>query len=105
MAAFLAKRLALALVTIYAVVTLTFFMIRLMPGNAMSYLEAQLSAQGGLTTQEIAAKVQEAYGIQPKGPLLHQYLSYLGNAAHGNFGTSVLDPGKTVLSVIVGALP
>lgn len=105
MAAFIVKRLALALVTIYVVITLTFFMIRLMPGNAMSYLEAQLSAQGGLTTQQIAAKVQEAYGVQPKGPLWHQYLSYLGNAARGNFGTSILDPGKTVLSVIAGALP
>jgi peptide/nickel transport system permease protein len=105
MAAFIAKRLALALVTVWAVVTLTFFMVRLMPGNAMSYLEAQLAAQGGLTTSEIAAKVQEAYGVQPKGPLWHQYLSYLGNATHGNFGTSILDPGKTVLSVIVGALP
>jgi len=105
MAAFLAKRLALALVTVWAVVTLTFFMVRLMPGNAMSYLEAQLAQQGGLTTQEIAARVQEAYGVQPKGPLWHQYLSYLGNAAHGNFGTSILDPGKTVLSVVAGALP
>jgi peptide/nickel transport system permease protein len=105
MAAFIAKRLALAVVTIYVVVTLTFFMIRLMPGNAMSYLEAQLSQQGGLTTQQIEAKVQEAYGVQPTGPLWHQYLSYLGNAARGNFGTSVLDPGKTVLSVVVGALP
>jgi peptide/nickel transport system permease protein len=105
MAAFIAKRLALAVVTIYVVVTLTFFMIRLMPGNAMSYLEAQLSQQGGLTTQQIMAKVQEAYGVQPTGPLWHQYLSYLGNAARGDFGTSVLDPGKTVLSVVVGALP
>jgi peptide/nickel transport system permease protein len=105
MAAFIAKRLALAVVTIWAVVTLTFFMIRLMPGNAMSYLEAQLAQQGGLTTQEIAARVQEAYGVQPKGPLWHQYLTYLGNAAHGNFGTSILDPGKTVLSVVAGALP
>jgi len=105
MAAFLAKRLALALVTVYAVITLTFFMIRLMPGNAMSYLEAQLAQQGGLTTQEIAARVQEAYGVQPKGPLWHQYLSYLGNASRGNFGTSILDPGKSVLSVVAGALP
>jgi peptide/nickel transport system permease protein len=50
MVSFLAKRLVLALVTVYAVVTLTFFMVRLMPGNAMSYLESQLSSQGGLST-------------------------------------------------------
>jgi peptide/nickel transport system permease protein len=105
MVSFLVKRLVLAVVTVFAVVTLTFFMIRLMPGNAMSYLQAQLAQQGGLTTQQIAARVQEAYGVQPTGPLLHQYLGYVGNAFQLNFGTSIIDPGKTVLSVIAGALP
>jgi peptide/nickel transport system permease protein len=105
MASFLAKRLALALVTVYAVITLTFFMVRLMPGNAMSYLESQLSQQGGLTTEEIAARVQEAYGVQPTGPLWQQYLGYVGNAFRGHFGTSVINPGQTVLSIVAGALP
>jgi peptide/nickel transport system permease protein len=105
MASFLAKRLVLALVTVYVVITLTFFMIRLMPGNAVSYLEAQLSQQGGLTTSEIAGRVQAAYGIQPKGPVLQQYFSYVGHAVTGNFGTSVIDPSKSVLSIIAGALP
>lgn len=105
MASFIAKRLALALVTIYIVITLTFFMIRLMPGSPMSYLQAQLSAQGGLTGAEIQARVQEAYGVTPKGPVLQQYLGYVGHAFSGNFGTSIIDPGKTVASVIAGALP
>jgi peptide/nickel transport system permease protein len=105
MTAFIAKRLAMAVVTIYVVITLTFFMIRLMPGSAMSYLESQLHAQGGMTTQEIAARVQEAYNLQPTGPLWKQYFSYVGDASRFNFGTSVIDPGKTVLSIIAGALP
>jgi peptide/nickel transport system permease protein len=105
MASFIAKRLALALVTIYVVITLSFFMIRLMPGSAMSYLQAQLSAQGGLSTGEIAARVQEAYNITPHGPLWQQYLGYVGNSFRGNFGTSIINPGRTVLSVIAGALP
>jgi peptide/nickel transport system permease protein len=105
MVSFIAKRLALAVVTIYIVITLTFFMIRLMPGSPMSYLQAQLMQQGGLTTAEIQARVQEAYGVMPKGPVLQQYLTYVGHAFQGNFGTSIIDPGKTVLSVIAGALP
>ncbi|MGH3169022.1 MAG: ABC transporter permease [Trebonia sp.] len=102
---FLVKRLALAVVTIYVVITLTFFMIRLMPGNAMSYLQSQLSAQGGLTTSEIASKVSEAYGVRATDPLWQQYLSYVGNSFRFNFGTSVINPGQTVLSVVAGALP
>ena len=105
MVSFIAKRLALAVVTVYIVITLTFFMIRLMPGSPMSYLQAQLMQQGGLTTAEIQARVQEAYGVMPKGPVLQQYLTYVGHAFQGNFGTSIIDPGKTVLSVIAGALP
>jgi peptide/nickel transport system permease protein len=105
MVSFIVKRLILAVVTIYVVITLSFFMVRLMPGNAMSYLQSQLSAQGGLTTQEIASKVQEAYGVQPTGPLWQQYFGYVGNAFRGHFGTSIINPGQTVLSVIAGALP
>ncbi|HSZ39636.1 MAG TPA: ABC transporter permease [Trebonia sp.] len=105
MVSFLVKRLVLAVVTIYIVITLTFFMIRLMPGNAMSYLQSQLSAQGGLTTQQIATRVQEAYGIQTTNALWQQYLSYVGNAFRFNFGTSIINPGQTVLSVVAGALP
>ena len=105
MAAFLAKRLALAVVTIYVVITLTFFMIRLMPGNAMTYLESQLSAQGGLSTGEIAQKVSAAYDVQTNSPLWQQYLGYVGNAFRLRFGTSILNPSQTVLSVVAGALP
>ena len=105
MTAFLAKRLALAVVTVYAVITLTFFMVRLMPGNAMSYLESQLSQQGGLTTGEIASRVGEAYGVQSNSPLWQQYLSYVGHAFRGDFGTSIINPSQTVLSVVAGALP
>ena len=105
MASFIARRLALAVVTIYVVITLTFFMIRLMPGNAISYLRSQLSAQGGMTTEEITARIQEAYGVRTTGPLWQQYLGYIGHACQGNFGTSVINPGKTVLSIVAGAVP
>jgi peptide/nickel transport system permease protein len=104
-AAFLVKRLALAVVTIYVVITLTFFMIRLMPGNAMTYLESQLSTQGALSTQEIAQKVSAAYDVQTNSPLWQQYLGYVGNAFRLHFGTSILNPSQSVLSVVAGALP
>lgn len=105
MAVFIAKRLALAVVTIYVVLTLTFFMIRLMPGSPMSYLQTSLAAEGGYTQQEIAARVQDAYGLQSHAPLWQQYIDYVGNASRLNFGTSIINPGQTVLSVIAGALP
>src|SRR5262249_50107157 len=79
--------------------------IRLMPGNAMAYLKATLSAQGGLTTDQIASRVQEAYGVRPAGPLWQQYLGYVGNTFRFNFGTSIINPGQSVIGVVAGALP
>jgi peptide/nickel transport system permease protein len=102
---YLIKRLAMAIFTIYIVVTLSFFMIRLMPGNAVEYLEAQMTQEGGMSPQEILAKVQAIYGIMPTGPLWKQYFEYLANALHGNLGNSITDPGVSVLSIIAGALP
>jgi peptide/nickel transport system permease protein len=102
---YLAKRLAMAIFTIYVVISLSFFMIRLMPGNAMEYLEAQMTQEGGESPQEIIAKVQAIYGIQPKGPLWSQYFQYIGNALHGDLGNSITNPGVSVVSIIAGALP
>ena len=102
---YLAKRLAMAIFTIYIVVSLSFFMVRLMPGNAMELIEAQLNQEGGLSPEEIQAKVRAIYGIMPTGPLWKQYLQYIGNALHGNLGNSIANPGVSVVSIIAGALP
>ena len=93
---YLAKRLAMAVFTIYIVISLSFFMVRLMPGNAIEYLEAQMTIQGGLSPEEIQQKVRAIYGVLPSGPLWKQYLQYVGNAFHGNLGNSITNPGQSV---------
>ncbi len=105
MTSYLAKRLAMAIFTVYVVVSLSFFMVRLMPGNAMELIEAQLNQEGGLSPEEILAKVRAIYGIVPKGPLWKQYLQYIGNAFRGDLGNSITNPGVSVVSIIAGALP
>ncbi len=105
MTSYLAKRLAMAIFTVYVVVSLSFFMVRLMPGNAMELIEAQLNQEGGLSPEEILAKVRAIYGIVPNGPLWKQYLQYIGNAFRGDLGNSITNPGVSVVSIIVGALP
>lgn len=105
MLAYLVKRAAMSLVIIFVVISLSFFMIRLMPGNAMDFLYNQLQSQGGLTPQEIQQKIHAIYGLTPQGSVWSQYVQYIGNVAHGNFGNSIVSPGKTVAGIIVGALP
>lgn len=105
MLGYLARRILMALVTIYVVVTISFYMVRLMPGSPMQFLEAQLQQQGGVSPDQIRQQVQAIYGVMPSGPLWKQYLTYVGNIFRGDFGDSVLNPGQSVLSIIASALP
>ncbi|GAB3608899.1 ABC transporter permease [Humibacter ginsengiterrae] len=105
MVSYVLKRLSMSLVIIFVVLTLSFFMVRLMPGNPMSALEAQLRVQGGMTEQEIQQRVQTIYGLTPKAPLWTQYIDYLVNILRGNLGRPITNPGTTVVAVIGQALP
>ncbi|MCL2515343.1 MAG: ABC transporter permease [Microbacteriaceae bacterium] len=105
MVQYILKRLGISLAIIYIVLTVSFFMVRLMPGNPMAALEAQLRVQGGMTEQEIEQRVQTVYGLMPKAPLGTQYLDYLGNILHGNLGRPITNPSTTVVAVIGSALP
>lgn len=102
---YITKRLVMALATIYFVISVSFFMVRLMPGNAIEYLEQQMTIQGGMSPEEIDARVRAIYGVLPTGPLWKQYFQYVGNAFHGNLGNSITNPGQSVVSIIAGALP
>jgi peptide/nickel transport system permease protein len=105
MIAYVTRRVAAAAGVIYVVVSLSFFMIRLMPGNAMEFLTQQLELQGNLTPQEIQEKIQAIWGVLPTSPLWQQYFTYVGHAFQGNLGTSLLDPGETVIHIVAGAAP
>lgn len=105
MAIYIAKRLLMTLVIIFIVVSMSFFMVRLMPGSPVDALEAQLEQQGGLTAQQIQQQVHAIYGILPKGPIFPQYLRYVANVFQGNLGQSISNPGETVMHIIAGALP
>jgi peptide/nickel transport system permease protein len=102
---YVVKRLAMAFVIIYFVASLSFFMIRLMPGSPMAALEAQLMQQGGMSPQEILQRVKAVYGLTPNAPLWHQYVQYIWDAARGNLGNSIADPGESVVHIIAGAAP
>lgn len=102
---YVVRRVVMALVTIYIVVSLSFYMIRLMPGSPIEFLEFQLQQQGTVSPDQIRQQVQAIYGVMPTGPIWQQYLTYVGNVFRGDFGTSLLNPGQSVLAIISQALP
>lgn len=97
------KRTLYAVVAIYASVTLTFFIIRLMPGNPIDAYIQQLMLEG--VPYETAKKMAAAlYSINLDEPLYLQYLKYLQNLLTGNLGTSILT-GAPIIQVIAVNLP
>ncbi|GAA1691663.1 ABC transporter permease [Kribbella yunnanensis] len=105
LSAWLVRRLAKAILTIFLVSTLTFFLVRLLPGNPVdTYIQTQI-AQTGISYADAAAQAKNLFSLDPDEPVILQYLTYLGNLLQGDLGTSILSPGTTVAQVIQTYLP
>lgn len=89
------RRLAGAIPTIFIIVTLTFFMIRLAPGGPFD-LERPIDPL-------IMVNLQRAYGLDQ--PLWQQYLTYLGNLMRGDLGPSFARRDFTVNDLFAAGLP
>jgi len=98
----LGRRIVFYLITALAAITVDFFIPRMMPGNPVEAILAHLQGQISASTVKSLA-VQ--FGVQTKEGLLGQYLNYLNNILHGNFGISTSYYPSSVSSVIKGALP
>ena len=94
MATYIAKRVVAAVLTLWALVTIVFFLVRLMPGDP--FTSAKL-------TEQVAENMRSYYGFDK--PLLVQYFVYMGNLLCGNFGYSMKYTNKTVNYIIGQTFP
>ena len=94
MAKYIAKRVVAAVLTLWALVTIVFFLVRLMPGDP--FTSAKL-------TEQVAENMRSYYGFDK--PLLVQYFVYMGNLLCGNFGISMKYTNKTVNYIIGQTFP
>ena len=77
---YIAGRVLLILPVLFGVSIIVFLLIRLIPGNPA------IALLGEHATPELIARLQKQLGLNL--PLWRQYLIFLGNASHGNFGLS-----------------
>ena len=95
-------RVAQYLLTMLIVLSLTFFLPRLMPGDPLSYLTGDPMADMPVAiSEEIRGKLLAYYGLDE--PLTRQYRDYLANLARGNLGWSIYY-NAPVSSVLLGRL-
>lgn len=92
---YIAKRLGVAFVTIFVVATLTFFIMNLVPGGPFTSEKA--------LSPEAQAALEEKYGLDK--PLFEQYVRYMKNAVTGDFGESIKQRGRSVMSIITSKFP
>jgi peptide/nickel transport system permease protein len=96
---FILRRLAFYLVAAWVAVTVNFFIPRLIPGNPVQAIMAKFP--GALQPAAYNALVAEL-GIGHQGSLWHQYVTYLDDIVHLNFGTDLTQfPASE--STVVGA--
>jgi peptide/nickel transport system permease protein len=102
---YLLRKLLGMFATIWLVVTLTFFMVRLMPGNPIEvYINQQMSLTG-ISYQEARNQAASLYNIDLDSPLWVQWIDYMKKMAVGDFGYSFSSPGTPVFKMIVDYLP
>lgn len=99
------KRFLKMVFTIWVVMTLVFFLIRLMPSNPVdTYIQEQM-IQYGISLEEAQARASFMFSLDLDRPLIEQYFVYLKNAIKLDFGNSLLSPGVPVMAIIGQRLP
>lgn len=91
---YILKRIVMAVFTLWAVITITFFVMHAVPGGPFTR-EKAISA-------EAQAALNAKYGLDK--PLFEQYTTYLFDAIQGNFGPSIKQRGRMVTDIIIDGM-
>ena len=89
---YLVKRFLMALLTIFLVIAITFFVMHAIPASPFSSEKAKSDA--------VIAALEAKYGFDK--PVHIQFVNYLKNILHGDFGLSTGWVGNTVMELIAG---
>ena len=94
MARYTCRRILTGLLSLFVLITVTFFLVRIIPGSPF---------QRGGVSESVVEAIEQEYGLNE--PLFTQYLSYIGGVLHGDLGISYQDPAVRVTEVIARAWP
>lgn len=93
---YILKRLGLMIITLFIVITATFFLMNSMPGNP-------ITSQAKKLPPSIAKNMEIKYGLDK--PLGERYVTYLGKLVKGDLGESFSTPGVSVNNKIKENFP
>ena len=88
------KKVGIAILTVFVLATITFFLVKLLPGDPF-------------LNDKVPEKVQDLqrayYGLDK--PVVEQYFVYMNNLMHGDLGTSLKKVGRSVWDIIRDSFP
>jgi peptide/nickel transport system permease protein len=93
---YLARRLALSVITLFGVIVTVFIVTRVLPGDPV------LVKAGQYATPEVRAAISKELGLDK--PFLVQLVDYVGNVLHGDLGNSTRS-GRPVREDLGSRLP
>ena len=91
---YIIKRIITGIITIWAVISITFFLVRLMPGGPFD--SEKINPQ-------VKANMEAKYGLDKS--LGEQYAMYMKNLVNGDLGESMLFRGREVSDTIKRSFP
>lgn len=95
MVRYIIKRVFAAIITIWFIMTITFFLMNAIPGDPF----ASEKMSDPILRQAMEAK----YGLDK--PLLYRYGKYVNDYLHGDFGISFTKKGLTTNEIILAGFP
>lgn len=97
------RRLGQAVFTVWAVMTLAFFLTRMMPGNPVDAFVAEIGPQ--LDNPQEAYELAETYmNINPQDPMHVAYWDYMVSMLQGDMGRS-MSQNSPVAAIMADAIP
>ena len=96
MARYILKRIGYLVITMWVIITATFFLMNTLPGDPV-----QTGTK--LLPKAVADNIRAKWGLNK--PVTERYVIYLKNLLHGNLGESMTKPGVTANQIIKDKFP
>ena len=89
------KRFGSMLITLFLIATITFFLMHAIPGQPFEITRE--------TPEVVRKNLEQKYGLDK--PVFEQYIIYMKNLLHGDFGVSMKYKGQTVMGKVTSGMP
>ena len=98
MTSYLVRRAGQMVLTLFLIITLTFFLVQAQPGDYATFYSLNPDIPA-----EVREQIKASFGLDK--PLWQQYLTHMKNAITGNFGVSFGHYPRPVMEVLAERLP